>query len=72
MAADLDAQEPEAREWASEVMNFCADAALAVNTPGGIEAFRDYCRDFLRDLRTAVASDESLAPLLAQAEGAVE
>jgi hypothetical protein len=74
MAADQDAQEPEPREWASEVMNFCADAAQAVHTPGGIEAYRDdiHCRDFLRDLRAAVASDESLAPLLAQAEGAVE
>jgi hypothetical protein len=74
MAADLDAQEPEAREWASEVMNFCADVAQAVHTPGGIEAYRAdiHCRDFLRDLRAAVAADESLAPLLAQAEGAVE
>lgn len=62
------------REWASELMDFLADAKQSENTPGGVGAFRadDYCRDFLRDLRAAVAADESLAPLLVQAEGAVE
>lgn len=66
--------EQDPRSWASDVRDFLADAERAPNTSGGIEAFRadEYCRNFLRDLRAAVATDGTLVPLLAQAEGAVE
>ena len=72
--ADEDPFAAEPRSWAEDVMNFCADSKSAVNTPAGLDGFRadDYCRNFLRDLRAAVATDATLAPLLAQAEGAVE
>lgn len=71
---DEDPFATEPREWASEVMAFCDDAKNAANTPAGLEGFiaDDYCKTFLTDLRVAVAADASLAPLLEQAEGAIQ
>jgi hypothetical protein len=74
LAAGLaDEEEEPGNPWAVKVAAFVAEAAGA-RERGMLDTLlvAPRTQELLKGLRAAVASDESLAPLLAQAEGAVE